>query len=261
MKHLKSTYGDLHRIFTHSITVREIAEPLTTFDREHPADKVRAFMEKHDFDVVGVLEHGTISGYAKRDQVNSGVLGDAVISFRPEEVVDESESLLTALKALQNSRWLFVRFLGQPSGIITRGDLQKAPIRMWLFGLITLFEMQMLRCIRRVHPDESWKSFLGPDSVAVAEEKLRKLKSRNEATCLDDCLTLDDKARIFKQSKPLIKLTDAQNSVDWWDFACRLRNLRNDLAHAGDFIPESWSKLSNDVDRVERLLIKLEATT
>jgi hypothetical protein len=260
MKHLKSTHGDLHRIFTLSITVREIAEPLVTFDREHPADKVKQLMESKEFDVVGVLERGTVSGFAQRVQLGDGPLGKFMSPFNDRDVVDESEPLLTALKALQSSRWLFVRFLGQPSGIVTRGDLQKAPIRMWIFGLITLFEMQMLRCIRKVHPDETWKSFLSSESLSKADEKLRKLRSRNEETYLDDCLSLDDKARIFKQSKTLLQLTDAQNGVDWWDFACRLRNLRNDLAHAGDFFPENWSKLSSDVDRLEKLLVRLESS-
>lgn len=258
MKHLRSTYGDLHRIFTQSITVREIAEPLATFDRNHPADEVREFMEKRDFDVVGILDRGTVSGYAQRRKLAQGVLGNFADSFRDDEVVDETESLLAALKVLQHRNWLFVRFLGKPSGIITRGDLQKAPIRMWIFGLVTLLEMQMLRCIRRFHPDESWKTFLNGDSISLAQEKLRKLRSRNEATCLDDCLSLDDKARIFKASKPLLKLTDAPNGTDWWNFACRLRDLRNDLAHAGDLSPENWSRLSTDVERVEKLLIRLE---
>ncbi|MFM7181517.1 MAG: hypothetical protein ACKO2G_08650 [Verrucomicrobiales bacterium] len=260
MKQLRSTYSDLQRIFTQGITVREIAEPLATFDHTASVDDVHKFMEDKDFDVVGILDNGKVSGYARRQKLSTGKLGNFKIAFREDEVVDESEPLLAALKALKHNKCLFVRFLGQPSGIVTRGDLQKAPTRMWLFGLITLFEMQMLRCIRRVYPDESWKSVLTAEPIRKAEEKLTKLKKRNEATSLDDCLTLEDKAIIFKDSKNLLKILDMRYGAEWWQFFSSLRDLRNDLAHAGDFMPQEWTKHDELINRLVKLLVKLETT-
>lgn len=70
--------------------------------------------------------------------------------------MDDSDSLLHAAEVLGNRGWIFVRFLGLPSGIVTHGDLQKAPIRMWLFGLISLLEMQMLRRIQNLRDDNDW---------------------------------------------------------------------------------------------------------
>jgi len=54
MKHLRSTSSDLRRLFDHSISVREIAEPLASFDADRDAASIRGFMEARNFDVVGV---------------------------------------------------------------------------------------------------------------------------------------------------------------------------------------------------------------
>jgi len=45
MRQLKSTYRDFHRMFRQAVTVREIAEPLISFERNQPAPRMQAFME------------------------------------------------------------------------------------------------------------------------------------------------------------------------------------------------------------------------
>ena len=60
MKQLKSSLGDLRRLFTRTITLRDIAEPLVSFDHTQLAGEVRTFMEQREFDVVGVREHGVV---------------------------------------------------------------------------------------------------------------------------------------------------------------------------------------------------------
>jgi hypothetical protein len=60
MKQLKSSLTDLRRLFARAITLRDIAEPLVSFDHGQPANEVRAFMERREYDVVGVREHGLV---------------------------------------------------------------------------------------------------------------------------------------------------------------------------------------------------------
>ena len=43
MKQLKSSVSDLRRMFARTITLRDIAEPLASFDHTQPAAEVRAF--------------------------------------------------------------------------------------------------------------------------------------------------------------------------------------------------------------------------
>jgi hypothetical protein len=76
----------------------------------------------------------------------------------------------------------------QVSGIITCGDLQKAPVRMLLFGLVTLLEMNLLRLVRLYYPQDSWQKVLKPDRLEAANKLWHESQQRNEATDLLDYL-------------------------------------------------------------------------
>ena len=110
-------------------------------------------METWNFDVVGVRAEGLVIGYVRRADLKPGLLGDSLCRFRDSDVMAESESPLAAIQALKVRSELFINVLGQVGAIVTKGDLQKAPIRLWLFGVISLIEMQMLRLIRERLPD------------------------------------------------------------------------------------------------------------
>jgi hypothetical protein len=258
MKHLKSSYQDLHRIFRNSITAREIAEPLASFEKEHPAPKVRKFMEERDFDVVGVREDGVITGYVLRESLGSDTVGDYMRPFSELEVIDESNPLLDTLEALRYSRWVFIRFLGNPSGIVTRGDLQKAPMRMWLFGLISLLEMQLLRRIRDVYAQNEWQEYLTSGRLEAAQRIYEERKRRNDLIDLAECLQLADKKTIYKKSPKLFELLDFETPGDWNNFMIEVENLRNKIAHSNGIASEAWPSIAHVAGNIERNLVRLE---
>jgi hypothetical protein len=82
---------------------------------------------------------------------------------------------------LRESPRVFVVVMGHVAGIVTKGDLQKAPVRMYLFGILYLIEMQFLRLIRTVFPEEKWKSLLTEKRISEATKLLADRRQRNEA--------------------------------------------------------------------------------
>ena len=96
---------------------------------------------------------------------------------------------------------LFVRVLGAVGRIITRSDLQKPPVRMWLFGMITLVEMRMSRLIEQLSTDESWREFLSAGRLQKAEAMLEERRRRSQNLQLIDCLQFSDKARSLPAMK------------------------------------------------------------
>ena len=74
MKHLKSSFHDLHRLFEQSITVRDIAEPLTC-PTMITVQKARFFMDKNGFDVLEVAGMASLELCA-RDSLEEGKVGD-----------------------------------------------------------------------------------------------------------------------------------------------------------------------------------------
>ena len=69
-------------------------------------------------------------------------------------VVEDATPLLAAILKLKDASFLFVNMLGRVGGIVTHADLQKPPVRMWLFGLVTLVEMRFAELIERHCPEK-----------------------------------------------------------------------------------------------------------
>ena len=245
----------MRTLFTRSVTARHLAEPLVSFDATSDASATRSFMERRDFDVVGVRVDGTTLGYVRRQELDVGTLEQyrhAFDDFR--DIVHEHDTLTTVLERLVGQPTVFVRMMGQVSGIITKGDLQKAPVRMWLFGLVSLLEMHMLRIIRARYVGDAWVGLLSRRRVANAQKILAERLRRNEAIDLADCLQLSDKAMIVA-SQPSLR---AELGLGGKKATARLFReitaLRNQLAHAHDIVSGNWPNLAGVARAAEALV-------
>jgi hypothetical protein len=257
MKQLKSSVEDLREIFEKNIAVRHIAEPFCSFDEVADAQKVRDFMNRADYDVVGVRQRGLVTGYVHRTALVQGKIGDHLKKFESHEILPGTAPLLEALKVLADSGRVFALSFGKVSGIITRGDLQKVPIRMWLFGLISLIEMQLLRIIRDRFPYDLWSELLTPGRIEKAQKLLEMRQKRNEAIDLADCLQFCDKREIVVKTKELREeLGFSKTALE--TRLKELEKLRNNLAHAQDVITGNWPGIVDLASSAETFLKKCE---
>jgi len=258
MKHLKSSVRDLRRMFESTITIRDIAEPLVSFDGEHKANDVRVLMEKRGFDVLGVREHGVIVGYVRREELVDGLVTDHQVRFDAGDVRADTDPLISVFESLREKNAVFIRVFGQIGGIVTRGDLQKAPVRMWMFGLISLIEMQLERVIREKLPEATWMALLTENRLAVAKRLFEERKRRNEEIDLGDCLQLGDKGRVFIKDGELFQIIDFKSKTVAEKFFDDAQRLRDRLAHAQDIIKGSWPDVADLLIEAERVLGRLE---
>jgi hypothetical protein len=258
MKQLKSSLGDLRRLFARTITLRDIAEPLVSFDHSQPAGEVRRLMERREFDVVGIREHGLVTGFALRPDLAGGSAGEHRRPFGSGDVLPDSEALQSAFAALRERRHVFITVLGHVGGIVTRGDLQKAPVRLWLFGLVSLLEMQMLRVVRERYPADAWESLLSDERVSGARRVFEERRRRHEENDLSDCLQLGDKAAILMKDPGLFALSGFASRRALETFFKEVGALRNALAHANDILSGRWPALVDLVTDLEGLLERLE---
>ncbi len=260
MKRLKSSAQDLRDLFTTSITARHIAEAFVSFDADRSAAEVSTFMKKKDFDVIGVRHDGQVSHYAKRSDLGSDTLGDVELAFEAKHLVPESAPLLKTIEMLAEPPRVFVLVPGEVGGIVTRGDLQKAPVRMWLFGLISLVEMQLLRVIRAYYPDESWKDRLSEGRRCKAE-KLYNERPDKEEIDLTDCLQFCDKRDIVGKTVALWASLGFESADDWKELLKDLERLRNKLAHSGDIATRNWHRILELAKNAEGIIRKCENWT
>ncbi len=261
MKHLKSTSQSLKDLFDHAITVKYIAEPLASFDDSSDSSVVKAFMETHDYDVVGIRENGVVAGYVSRDSLQDGVSGSFMKSFDTSDLVSDAAPLIDAFRMLRERPRVYVIYLDKIGGLVTKGDLQKAPVRMWLFGLTSLLEMQLLRLIRGCHPSESWKEFLSQSLLDDAHKIFEERKAKNEEIDVADCLQFCDKRDILKGSDELTKLAGIESKKSVERLLRKAEILRNNLAHAQDIITGRWPEIADLAQEMESLLVKMEKVT
>ncbi|MDB2681650.1 hypothetical protein N9Z14_03530 [Opitutales bacterium] len=255
---MKSTYEDLHRLFRDSITAREIAEPLAAFDANQPSEKVKGFMEAKGFDVVGVSSDGTMLGYVQIEDLQAGLLKEYTKPFLDRTLLDEKTPLLDTLRKLEKDDFVFLRFLGSPSAIVTRSDLQKAPVRMWLFGIISILEMQLLQLIKNEAKEDWWKDLLSLERQKDAQKIYKLRLEKKEEIGLVDCLQLGDKMTIFKKTDALFERTRFSSKKGWKSTMDKIESLRNNLAHSNEIREDSWPEKINLAIRIEDLVLLLE---
>ena len=255
MKQLKSSYRDLRDVFGRDINAMHILEQLQSCHAEESAAAVRQRMEKLDFDVMGTEDKGEVDGYVERSSLGTGACRTYKRKFVSSELIEESTPLIDVFSALRDAPRKFVTHRNKVTGIVTRGDLQKAPVRMWLFALITLLEMHLLRVIRSKYPADSWTIHLSEGRIAYAQRLFALRKKRNEAIDLADCLQFCDKRQL------VLKIPEIRESTrkQWGESAGNLlesaEKLRDKLCHAQDIVVGStWQEVIDLVKNIERLL-------
>jgi hypothetical protein len=258
MKPPKTALDDLRRLFTHTVTLRDIAEALISFDATQPASAVREELGQRGFDVVGVREHGIVTGYALRTELGDADLGRHRREFSESDLLADGEPLLAAFTALRERRQVFISVFGHAGGIVTRGDLQKAPVRLWLFGLVSLLETQILRLVRERYPADSWVPLLSAERVENARRLFAERRRRNEQNDLPECLQFGDKAAVFMKDRALVELSGFPSKRSLATFFNGVGNLRNALAHTAGIRHQQWPQQSALVFTIEALLAHLE---
>ncbi|MDI6842935.1 MAG: hypothetical protein QMC94_00835 [Anaerosomatales bacterium] len=255
---LETTIAELHDLFERSIMASSIAEPLASLDADEPPSKILQFLEKHGFDVVGIRQDGLVQAYVHIDELKgaSDTL-EAAMPIGPERTVPASGSLLEAVRKASADGFVFVTSLGQPTGIITRADLNKPPVRMWLFSLVTLLEMEMLRLIRATYPGEEWRVLLKAQRIKKVEQLFEDRQRRNEYLDLADCLQFCDKKEIICKSPGLWPLF-GESRENARAFLRDCEQLRNEVVHIQELTGSSWTEAIDLAGRIEATLSRLE---
>lgn len=242
----------LKRLFLAGFTALDIAEPLVSFDAGTEAEFVRAFMLARDFDLVGIRQDGVVTGYARRDDLSHGVCGDHRREFSAtDDLVPDTAPLTGVVRSLAINTQCFVVILGRVGAIVTLSDLEKPPMRMFLFGTITLGELLMTRVIRLRHGDGSWQQYLSAPRVAKAEELQQERRRRGQDVDLVDCLQYGDKGTILSHDDDFCAVLGFASRREARRAVKEMETLRNNLAHAQPIVAAGWPRIAAACSRFE----------
>jgi len=249
-----STLESLRRVFAEGFTARDIAEPLVSFDASAAASEVAGLMDRRNFDVVGVRQEGIVVGYVERGDLCGPNCGAKVRPIDQATTLSETAPLADAVLGLANAPRLFIRVLGTVGGILTMSDLQKPPVRMWVFGMISLMEMRSTRLIELKCPEESWRQYLSENRLQKAEALLEERRRRNQNLELIDCLQFSDKGQILARHEEIRRMTRMQSRRQAEQTIKMLESLRNNLAHSQDIISCDWETIVGLCREMERVV-------
>lgn len=239
--------------FLTGFSARDLAEPLLSVDEGASNDSVREVLRANRVDVIGVRVGGIIRGWIGEEQFEKGTGVNAFHPFDPATLVADSSPLNDVVCLLNTHPRLFVRACGQISGCIPRGAIEKPPLRMWLFGLVTISEQRVTRLIDQMFPGDSWQTQMSDGRLAKARELQTLRQRRGQRPTLLDCLQFADKGQIVARNEALRERTRFSSRSEVERFVKALQDLRNNLAHAQD-IAADWEVIHELAANVHRIV-------
>jgi hypothetical protein len=243
------------RIFERAFTALDIAEPLLSFDSNHAANEALVAMTDAGVGVAGVRRNGAVSGFLEASSLDAGSCEAYWQEFKPGQVLVAGSSLTEVIEVLTHYDWCFVSVLGTVVGMISRKDMEKPAVRMWLFGIVTVAELEFTERVRQKWANESWRSLLSQQRLEKAKQLYGERERRNEKCQLVDCLQLADKMEILMSDPSELAALGISTQGTARRASKHIESLRNSLAHAQSFVAQDWPQVVRLARRIQQMVL------
>jgi hypothetical protein len=246
--------SELRDLLGAGITAHAILEPLQSCREDAQSLEMRDLLERRDFDVAGVCsDNGAVIGKVTRVDLVDEFVRDHMQDIRTDVLMSNGTPLPEVLLTLKRMPFSFVLIGAQVRGIVARTDINKPPVRVYLFGLISLLEMHLAFWVRSRYPDDSWKIQLKPIRIDKAQDELERRMAFSSNNGLVDCLQFCDKRDIVAADGDIrekLRMGGEKSTREKLRSAEKLRNL---LAHSQQNISEgsSWEDLISLIEWIE----------
>ncbi|HIF9162266.1 TPA: CBS domain-containing protein [Photobacterium damselae] len=249
-------FSALKKIFIDNVTVRDIYEPLLCCRLEDPSGHVRDTLMHRQFDTSGVIDRDEkVVGYVKTEDLKDGIIDQYLLEIKIDQVISDSTPLASLLSVLQYNDFLFINHGAKVVGIITKADLNKPPVRVYVFGMLSLLEMHLNSWIRHYYPENCWQSEINEKRIKKALEVYELRKDSNQDLTLLDCLQLADKRDVLAKSK-VFRDHFGFSKPNFKRFIKDAEKIRNEVAHSQDSIIASlpWDNFVGVLEHVDTFL-------
>ena len=216
-------------------------ENLVTCRLEDSLNHVVSRTDAEEFDYLPVTDSDKIVGLLNRRALVAGeglsakgsekLVSDAFDRLDERNIIAADAGILVFLLNANRSPCRLILTTDRVTGLVSKSDLQKLPVRALLFHVVTHLELAMAAWIRRYLPDETaWLSVLPKGRRKCIEARYRGLTSSNLAIDrLTATMFADKRSVLLKCAALSISRTQAQKELK------RVEELRDSLAHSGDY--------------------------
>src|SRR5690606_33598691 len=118
----------------------------------------------------------------------------------------ESTPLAELIEILKESNYAFVLERDKIESIVTRADINKPIVRIYIFGIISLFELHLNYWINKYNDGENWKGKINDERVETANAIFEKRQGNNIQLTLLECIQICDKRDILKNTADFLKV-------------------------------------------------------
>ena len=242
------------RVFERALTAKDIAEPLVSFDSRLSANEILETMSVAGVEVAGLHKDGVLWGFVDVSGLPQEGRDAIGREFAPSQVVLARSSFTSVIEVLSRHDRCFVNAFGTIAGVISRVDLHKPAVRMWLFGIVTVAETEFTERVRRKWPNDSWVSLLSTKRLERAMQLHAERERRKQSSQLLDCLQLSDKIEILMSDPSELAAFEIPTASAARRVAKHIESLRNSLAHARDFVDQDWPQIVRFARRIQQMV-------
>lgn len=250
--------AELRALIDSGITAHAILEPLQSCALASEAFHVAQILEKRDFDLCGVKTdpQGPVVGWVERSTLTTGIVADHLLPINANQLASDGTPLPSLMGALRTRSHMFILIGTDVAGIVTRADLNKPPVRVYMFTLISLLEMHLGFWVRVEYPDDTWINRLRPNRLEAAIAVRDERRAKNQDPFLIDCLQFCDKRDLVLLSKRLrtqLKLGGKSKADSL--LKC-VEKLRNNLAHSQHDLVDgtTWEDIIGVIEQTEEIV-------
>lgn len=254
-----TTFSELQDIFIDNITTKFIFEPLACCGINDSAYEVRNLMKKRDFDVLGVTKDNNAIGYIRKQDLTHGSIEEYILPFNTTNIISDSTPIAELLDLLGDQGYIFVLTKNQITGIVAKADINKPIVRIYLFGIISLFELHLNYWIIKHHGISDWKNLIGEKRLEAANQIYKERQGQNLDLTMLECLQLCDKREILRQTDGFREIFNF-SKTKFKDFVEDVEKVRNEIAHSQSSIIANlpWDNFTSTIDIIKTFLSKSE---
>jgi hypothetical protein len=236
-----------------AFSAQDIAEPLRSFDAGSEAGQIADYLKDRGRSVAGLRGSGSVKGYVRQHELGETQARDHMRIFNEGQVVEGEATLADVVLVLTRHDYCFVRVLDDIVGVISRGEMQKPVVRMWLFGFITTIEMTLRERTMLRWPDGSWTEKLTPSRLHKAQALRDERTRRGQECALLDCVQLSDVAKILLAVREERLAYGFDSAAAAKRVIKEMESLRNNLAHSQDIVTHDWAQIARMARNIEAL--------
>ena len=250
-----TSFSELQNIFADNITTKFIYEPLACCNIGDNILEVIQTLEQRDFDTLGVVHQDKKIGYLVHKELGDAPIESYIKDFNLNIVTADSTPLSELFKILSDKEYVYVLVSDSIEGIVTRADINKPIVRIYLFGIISLFEMHLNFWITKYHVEESWVNLLKGERIELAKKIFNGRKGNNSQLTLLECLQISDKKEILRNTNDFLSKFD-YSKTKFKNLLERSEKIRNELAHSQNSIIANlpWTDFASTIQNIDSFL-------